>query len=69
MNCLLAMNYTYSRFFDIGLVQTCDDRIIFYCTERGGYFCEPMYALELNSWPKDYIIQSNVLSILILNLN
>lgn len=52
------MNCTYSRFFDIGLVQTWDDKIIFYCNECGGYFCETMYALELNDWPNDCTIQA-----------
>ena len=52
-----GMNTTFSRFFDIYLIETIDNILYFRCNEVGGYFCEPAYILELNSWPEESVIQ------------
>ncbi len=51
-----GVNSSFSRFFYISLVEK-DNIIYFCCNEVGGCFCEPVYVLELNSWPEELVIQ------------
>lgn len=52
-----GVNSTFSRFFEIYLIETIDNILYFRCNEVGGCFCEPAYILELNSWPEESGIQ------------
>lgn len=51
-----GVNNVFRRFFDAILLET-DKGIYFVCNEVGGCFCEPVYILELNSFPEGEVIQ------------